>query len=267
MKLITGLFRAARKRLALTQDNDMGMFRDKLNELIEQKDGLSDEEIGAKVDELKGFIADLPDGDDKAKLDRFLEDFRSVKEQDMEVAKEAGNSVADLFEKLDTAAMQDVPEAVGGDDVVEETTEVAAEEEGTGDDVQVSEEVTEETVAPETTEEVEEETEEDVTDADPDPEYSLEEIYQFIKKRMAEDAEGVEEETEEELEEEVEDEEPQTVGEYVKENVEEDIEHVTGKDKGVCDAAPFIPVTMNRNAGHNGGLAEMFAAIKNGGSR
>ena len=44
MNLITGLFRAARKRLMAT-DNDMGMFRTKLTELVENKDKLTDEVV------------------------------------------------------------------------------------------------------------------------------------------------------------------------------------------------------------------------------
>ena len=103
MKLLTGLFRFARKRTQTT-DNDMGMFRDKLNELVEQKETLSDEDVSAKVEELKAMSADLPDEEEKAKLDRFLEDFKSVKEQDAATAKEAAGLVADLFEKLDTQA-------------------------------------------------------------------------------------------------------------------------------------------------------------------
>ena len=109
MKLLTGLFRYARKRTQTT-DNDMGMFRTKLTELVEKKDSLPDEEVVKIVDELKGMTSDLPDADDKAKLDRFLEDFKSVKEQDEATAKEAASMVSDLFEKLDTEAMKDVPE-------------------------------------------------------------------------------------------------------------------------------------------------------------
>lgn len=262
MKLITGLFRAARKRLALTCDNDMGMFRDRLNELIEQKDTLSDEEIAGKVEELKGFINDLPESDDKAKLGRFLDDFKAVKEQDVEVAKEAGNSVAELFERLDKEAMQDVPET-SGEETVEDPAEETLVDEGTEVD-QETEEVAEETLAPETEEEAVEEDE--TTDADPDPEYTLEEIYQFIKKRMAEDAEGGEAGAEEVTEEEVVEEDPATDGEpeslasYVGENVKEDVESVK-------DCAPRIPVTVKDHAVTKGGLADMFAAIKNGGVR
>lgn len=251
MKLITGLFRASRKRL-LTTDTDMGMFRDKINELVDQKDSLSDEEVTKRVDELVSFTNDLPDGDDKAKLGRFLEDFRSVKEQDAAVAKEAGSAVADLFEKLDKEAMQDAPLVEGA---APETTEAPGE---VSTEV---EEIAEETKAPaeESTdaepdaEEAAEtevvETEEEAEDADPDPEYSLEEIYQFIKKRMAEDAEAGEEETDEIIEEET--------GDSAEEVQEED-------DEVVTDHAPRIPVAITKDNANKGSLAAMFENAKRG---
>lgn len=244
MKLLTGLFRFARKRTQTT-DNDMGMFRDKLNELVENKDSLSDEEISAKVDELKTMSGDLPDEEEKGKLDRFLEDFRAVKEQDEATAKEAASMVADLFEKLDTAAMKDVPA------VEETTTEETVEEESTDGDGTVGEYVKENVKedidhlngqdgAEESAEEAVEETVAD--DEGGNADYTLEEIYQFIKKRMAEDSacedsgEEVEEEQEEEKEEEV-----------------------------VTDHAPHIPVTMNGSKVADGSLASMFAKLKEGG--
>ena len=129
MKLLTGLFRFARKRTQTT-DNDMGMFREKLNELVEQKDSLPDEEIVKRVDELKVMASDLPDDDEKSKLDRFLEDFKAVKEQDEAAAKEAASMVSDLFEKLDTEAMKDVPAVeTTEEETVEETTDETTEEE------------------------------------------------------------------------------------------------------------------------------------------
>lgn len=228
MKLLTGLFRFARKRCQTT-DNDMGMFREKLNELVAKKDSLSDEEVVAKVEELKGMAEDLPDDEKKAELDRYLEDFKSIKEQEEAPAKDAASMVADFFEKLDTEAMKDVPD-VESEQPSEET-----------------EEVVEETVAPEgegqskdnaSTEEVVGEKEEVEDDANSD--YTLEEIYQFIKKRMAEDcgtgdsAEEVEEEKDEE------------------------------KEEVVTDHAPRIPVTMNRTPAE-GSLGDMFTKIKAGG--
>lgn len=234
MKLLTGLFRAARKR-KMTTDNDMGMFRTKLEELVAGKDTLQDDEVVAKVDELKGMTADLPDSEDKAKLDRFLEDFKAVKDQDEATAKEAAGMVADLFEKLDTAAMQDVP-------ATEPAAEEPAEEVPPAETTEAAEE------APEATEETTEAVEEtevpaeegESEDADPNPVYSLEEIYQFIKKRMAEDAA-------------CQDEAPDAEEEEVQE--EEEKEEVT------TDHAPFIPVTMNQQPAEAGSLADLLKKI------
>lgn len=198
MKLLTGLFRMARKR-SQTKDNDLGMFREKIVDLVEKKDSLSEEDIAKKVEELKGLIVDLPDGDDKAKLERFLEDFKAVKEQDSATAKEAASMIADLFEKLDTEAMKDVPAT---EKVVEETKE--------------------KTVADEDEKKPAEEEKKSVADEDEktNADYTLEEIYQFIKKRLAED---------------------------------EDCK----KDETVTDCAPRVAVTMNDNTA-KGSLAEML---------
>lgn len=227
-KLFTGLFRAARKRL-MTTDNDLGMFRTKLNELVENKDKLSDEEISAKVEELKGLTNDLPDGDEKAKLDRFLDDFNAVKDQDAATAKEAASMVSDVFEKLDTAAMKDVPATEPG----ATDSEPAVKEEKT-------EEVAEETKAPAK--------EAETKDEETNQPHSLEEIYQFIRKRMDEDK-GAEDSAPEETEGKTEPE---------KEVTEEK------EDEVVADhAAPTIPVTMNSRA-NKGSLGALFESIKRG---
>ena len=52
MKLLTGLFMAAKRRL-MTTDSNSDSFKSKLDELIEKKDSLSAEDIGTRVDELK----------------------------------------------------------------------------------------------------------------------------------------------------------------------------------------------------------------------
>lgn len=220
MKLLTGLFRLARKRVQTT-DTDMGAFRDKITELVEKKDSFSDDEINRKVEELKSMSADLPESDDKGKLDRFLEDFKSVKEQDGATANEAAKMVADLFEKLDTEAMKDVPETA----VKETETPPAEQKDGA---TQEPETQTKDADGEETTEPDSEKS---------NAQYTLEEIYQFIKKRLAEDS-G--EKTEE------------------KEKEEEETETVT-------DHAPHIPVTMNGGAPSEGSIGAMFARIKQGG--
>ena len=235
MKLFTGLFRAARKR-TMTTDNDMGMFRSKLEELVAGKDSLKEEEVVAKVDELKGFTADLPDSEDKAKLDRFLDDFKAVKEQDEATAKEAAGMVADLFEKLDTAAMQDVPAvepaAEEAEETVAETTETAVEEPV----AEETEEIAEETEIPAE--------EGEPQDADPLDEYTAEELYQFTKKRLMEEfgltplADAA-----------CKDEEPEEVSEE-EEKEEEEV---------VTDHAPLIPVTMNQKPAEHGSLRDLLA--------
>lgn len=231
MKLLTGLFRFARKRTQ-TVDTDMGAFREKLDELVEKKDSLGDEEIVSRVEELKSMSADLPDGDDKSKLERFLEDFKAVKEQDAATAKEAAKMVADLFESLDTEAMRDAPEVKEEEKVEAEEVPAPAAEGGEEAKEEAKAEV-EETEDPEGKAE----------DAEPDgnAEYTLEEIYQFIKKRMAEDAAACD------------------GGEEVKEEEEKK------EEKVVADGAPVVPITMNARKAPQGSLGEMFNRIKNGG--
>ena len=50
MRFLTGLFRAARKRLQVVDGADG--FRDKITELVEKRDSLSEEGINERVDEL-----------------------------------------------------------------------------------------------------------------------------------------------------------------------------------------------------------------------
>lgn len=235
MKLLTGLFRMARKRVQTT-DNDMGMFREKLTELAEKKDTLPDDEVVKRVEELKEMTTDLPDEEDKAKLERFLEDFKSVKEQDGNTAKEAASMVADLFEKLDTEAMKDTPaagesqqesdegntqDALVNANVNASGNNVSAANAGAGNGISKDADAGE--------------------NENENAAYTLEEIWQFIKKRMAEDACAGDS------------------GEEVETKKEEE-----KKEEVVQDHAPRISVTMNGTPAA-GSLAEMFANIKKGG--
>lgn len=252
-KLFTGLFRAARKRLQTT-DNDMGMFREKLNALVAGKDTAGEEEVAAAVTELADMTNDLPESEDKAKLLRFIEDFKSVKEQDAAVAQEAAKAVADLFEKLDTEAMKDSPDVSAPVDepaeegpaleetVAEEAEEPAAEEATAG----------EETDGACKAEEVQDDGDEGQDKAE-NAEYTLEEIYQFIKQRMAEDAAAGE--SDEAAETAGAEEEPESIAE---ETAEEEVDEVTQ------DHAPGFALPENKKAAA-GTLAGMFAALKNGG--
>lgn len=241
MGLLTGLFRTMKRKISLTKDNDMGAFRDKIEALVKEKDTLDDGAVAEKVTELIGMTEDLPDGEGKEKLKRYLEDFKSIKGQEAEVAVEAGNAVADLFEKLDKEAMESdlgieppAEEGAGAEEKVEtEEKETVETGDGMGE-----EEVKEE-------EEEKAEEKEKIEDADPDPEYTLEEIYQFIKKRMAEDAEAGTEEEEVETK-------------------EEETEEKTDDACGVNDhAMPGIKLgNSSGGAPARGGLNELFKKMK-----
>ena len=245
MGLLTGLFRAARKR-TLTTDNDMGMFREKLTELVEKKAELPDEEVAKRVDELKEMTVDLPDSDEKSELDLYLEDFKSIKDQDDATAKNAASMVSDLFEKLDTEAMKKSPDAPAGEETTETVEETATEEAP----------LTESEAAPEATEEATEAVEETVAkeeeaeDADPNPEYTLEEIYQFCKKRREEDEAAAANDA--------------CAGDSAEE-VEKTEEEENEEEEVVADHAPRIPVTMNGTPAAKGSLADMYNTLKEGG--
>ena len=43
---------------------------------MDEKDGLSEEEIATRVEEIKRYTDDLPDSEDKSAVIRFLEDCR-----------------------------------------------------------------------------------------------------------------------------------------------------------------------------------------------
>lgn len=251
MKLLTGLFRAARKRLQTT-DNDMGQFREKLDALVAEKDTIGDDEVASKVQELVDITNDLPDSEDKAKLLRFIQDFNSVKEQDAAVAQEAAKAVAELFEKLDTEAMKDSPDIAAAPDA-----ESAAEEGAdNGDPALAADPAAEETTAGEETdgaceEVIEGQDDKEVQDDEnTNAEYTLEEIYQFMKKRMAEDAAAEEAAAEEPGEE-----DPESIAE---ETAEEEVDEVTQ------DHALNFELPGSKKAAP-GTLAGLFANIKNGG--
>lgn len=237
--LLTGLFRAARRRLQ-TRDADLGEFRVKIEDLIKSKDTYSDEEIAEKVEELKTMTNDLPDSDDKSQLVRFLEDFKEVKSQDEATANEAGKVVADMFEKLDTEAMKDYPETTETTEEVEEVVEETKDPESTTDS---NEEV----------EEVEGKEEEEIVEDDPNGEYTMEELYQFFKKRLYEDEEIID---------------------FIKERMSTTEDGVDMKGRCLTvgeaakeylskDHAPQIKVNLKQNA-NNEGIAGLFAQMKGG---
>lgn len=227
MKILSGLFRIARKR---TQTKDGAEdFKERLSALVNERESLSDEGIEKKVEELKAMTADLPDSEDKEKLMRFLEDFKAVKSQDEATAKEAVDMVANLYESLDASAMSDTPT---------ETAETATEEkkkEETADEDGSEEQKTEESTKDEG-EEAEEKR------------YTISEIVGLLQslKDVKDACKDEEQKTEE------------TADEDGSEETEEK------KDEVTSDHAPIVGIGLN-GIKSNGSLSAMFANLKKGG--
>jgi hypothetical protein len=244
MKILSGLFRIARKR---TQTKDGAEdFKERLSALVDERESLSDEGIEKKVEELKAMTADLPDSEDKEKLTRFLEDFKAVKSQDEATAKEAVDMVANLYELLDASAMSDTPT---------ETAETATEEtvatEETSDEDTTEEKKKEETADEDGSEETEKSTKDEGEEAE-EKRYTISEIVGLLQslkdvKDACNDEGGSEEQKTEE-----------TADEDGSEETEKEKEEVTS------DHAPIVGIVLNGNKS-NGSLSAMFANLKKGG--
>ena len=242
MKILSGLFRIARKR---TQTKDGAEdFKERLSALVNERESLSDEGIEKKVEELKAMTADLPDSEGKEKLMRFLEDFKAVKSQDEATAKEAVDMVANLYESLDASAMSDTPT---------ETAETATEEtvatEETSDEDATEEKKKEETADEDGREE--QKTEESTKDEGEEAEekrYTISEIVGLLQslKDVKDACKDEEQKTEE------------TADEDGSEETEEK------KDEVTSDHAPIVGIGLN-GIKSNGSLSAMFANLKKGG--
>lgn len=245
MKILSGLFRIARKR---TQTKDGAEdFKERLSALVDERESLSDEGIEKKVEELKAMTADLPDSEDKEKLTRFLEDFKAVKSQDEATAKEAVDMVANLYESLDASAMSDTPT---------ETAETATEEtvatEETSDEDTTEEKKKEETADEDGSEEQKTESTKDEGEEAEEKRYTISEIVGLLQslkdvKDACKDEDGSEEQKTEE-----------TADEDGSEETEEK------KDEVTSDHAPIVGIVLNGNKS-NGSLSAMFANLKKGG--
>ena len=256
MKLLTGLFLAA-KRSLMTRDSGADEFKSKLDELVNRKDGLSEAEVSSRVAELEKLTADIPDGDEKAKLTRFLEDFKAVKEQPPEVAKKASDGIFELYQSLCNEALKDSPESAaapaGGN----------PDNGGKVEDDEAAAAATKETQAP-----AGETKDADLakgvenagkaagaglaagaklatSDADGAPlsEEQMEQVYQYIKKRMEQDTAGGTTDDDGKAPDDGEGKE-------------------TEKDTGVTDHAPRIPVNLPNSSQSAGGLGGLFKIAK-----
>lgn len=259
MKLLTNLFYSAKKKLQGVKDGENETFRDSLNSIVASKDSLSDEEISTKVDELKSTCSLLPDSEEKTLLERYLEDLKIVKNQDTEIAQKAVDKIANLFEKLDSKASEEPTTEPATDEgkTVEEKKEVSepAKDDlninANGNTVSAANTGANNGVAKDegkTVEEKKEETSEKSTDSNETKDEGkfsqedLEQIWQFIKKKLEEETATTDGD--------------ETEGEGKSESEE--------KEKTVSDHAPKINVKITKDkAGKVDALNDIFNKMFN----
>ena len=234
MKLLTGLFLAA-KRSLMTRDSGADEFKSKLDELVNRKDGLSEAEVSSRVAELEKLTADIPDGDEKAKLTRFLEDFKAVKEQPPEVAKKAADGIFELYQSLCNEALKDSPESAaepagGNPDNGKPETQKPAGETKDADLAKGVENAGKAAGA-------------GLAAGTKLATSQMEQVYQYIKKRMEQDAAGGT----------TDDDGNDSGGDGGKE---------AEKDTGVADHAPRIPVNLPNSRQQSGGVGGLFKIAK-----
>ena len=115
---VSGLFHKLHKRLvndegiAVSPTEESGFERG-LYHLIDTRATLTEEEIGKKVNELVKLLDDLPSGDEKSLLMRYMEDMKLMKDETTETLFEAKNIICALASKLDKDADADVSDAEG----------------------------------------------------------------------------------------------------------------------------------------------------------
>lgn len=203
MKLLTNLFYSAKKKMQGVKDGENETFRDSLKSIVASKDSLSEEEISAKVDELKSTCSLLPDSEGKTLLERYLEDFKVVKNQDEETAQKAVEIIANLFERLDSKASEEPTTEPATDEG--ETVEEKKNKSETKDDLNINANGNTVSAANaganngvakdegETVEEKKDETSEKSTDSNETKDEGkfsqedLEQIWQFIKQKLEEE--------------------------------------------------------------------------------
>ncbi len=224
MKILTGLFMAAKRRL-MTRDGEGDAFKRKLDELVARKDELKPDAIG---------------------------------EQPPEVAKEAANAVAKLYDELCNAALADVPDAAASDTGADgssspEAAQAPQEPSGAGkpEDADLAKGV--DAAGKATGSELTTATKIATTDSDLSPE-TLEAIYQYCKKRAAPDAANGATDA---------DGTGQAPNAGSDGTAGGDDKKAEEKGSAVSDHAPHIPVNLTGGSAH-GGLAGLYNMAKGG---
>jgi len=124
-KIASGLWWAVKRRTLVKDEiqseraSSATGFRTGLYALVEARASMKDEEIADGIEELRKLLVDLPFGDERSLLMRYMDDLKLMKEEPEDVVQDAVDLACALLDKLDRSAMSEIRQ-VFGDEASEE---------------------------------------------------------------------------------------------------------------------------------------------------
>lgn len=116
-KISSGLLWFARRKTQKVADGDKAdAFLSTLEDIRKNRKMWTPEEMDEHVTTLSALIKDLPDSEEKEKLERFILDIPLLKEEDDATAEEALNTLMEFYSSLDKDAISDIMENGSMDD-------------------------------------------------------------------------------------------------------------------------------------------------------
>ena len=116
-KIRSGLLWFARRKTQKVADGDKAdAFLSTLEDIRKNRKEWTPEEMEEHVTTLSALIKDLPDSEEKEKLERFILDIPLLKEEDDATAEEALNTLMEFYSSLDKDAISDIMENGSMDD-------------------------------------------------------------------------------------------------------------------------------------------------------
>lgn len=110
-KIRSGLLWFAKRKLQKVSDGEKAdAFISTLEDIKKNRMNWTPEEMEEHVNTLNALIKDLPDSEEKDKLERFILDIPLLKEEDDATAEEALNTLMEFYSSLDKDAISDIME-------------------------------------------------------------------------------------------------------------------------------------------------------------
>lgn len=109
-KICSGLIRFAKRKRQGVADSATSAFASTLEDIKNNRQRWTDEEMAEHTDTLVALTSDLPDSEEKQKLLRFIADIPLLKEEEDGTVEEALNTLQEFYSSLDKDAISDVME-------------------------------------------------------------------------------------------------------------------------------------------------------------